>query len=137
RSDIARASNASARTYAASNRLARRDVELARVAPALTARSRISTISRPLELSWGRIPAVSASSFTVNSRAFASLLGFCRRLPLIAPTLARDLRLLAEHSTMNAGSSYPLISAIDSPADLRKLSSAELEQVAAELRQYL
>ncbi|NLG76917.1 MAG: 1-deoxy-D-xylulose-5-phosphate synthase [Xanthomonadaceae bacterium] len=38
---------------------------------------------------------------------------------------------------MNAGSSYPLISAIDSPADLRKLSSAELEQVAAELRQYL
>ena len=38
---------------------------------------------------------------------------------------------------MNAGSSYPLISAIDAPADLRKLSPAELEQVATELRQYL
>lgn len=38
---------------------------------------------------------------------------------------------------MNAGSSYPLISAIDSPADLRKLSAAELESVASELRQYL
>ncbi len=38
---------------------------------------------------------------------------------------------------MNAGSSYPLISAIDSPADLRKLPAAELESVASELRQYL
>ncbi len=38
---------------------------------------------------------------------------------------------------MNAGSSYPLISAIDSPADLRKLPASELEKVAAELRQYL
>jgi 1-deoxy-D-xylulose-5-phosphate synthase (EC 2.2.1.7) len=38
---------------------------------------------------------------------------------------------------MNAGSSYPLISAIDSPADLRKLPASELENVAAELRQYL
>jgi 1-deoxy-D-xylulose-5-phosphate synthase len=38
---------------------------------------------------------------------------------------------------MNAGSSYPLITAIDSPADLRKLPASELESVAAELRQYL
>jgi len=38
---------------------------------------------------------------------------------------------------MNAGTSYPLISAIDSPADLRKVPAAELEKVAAELRQYL
>jgi 1-deoxy-D-xylulose-5-phosphate synthase len=37
---------------------------------------------------------------------------------------------------MNAGP-YPLISAIDSPADLRKLPAAELESVSAELRQYL
>ncbi len=38
---------------------------------------------------------------------------------------------------MNAGSSYPLISAIDSPADLRKLPASELENVSAELRQYM
>ncbi|MFO7304868.1 MAG: 1-deoxy-D-xylulose-5-phosphate synthase [Gammaproteobacteria bacterium] len=38
---------------------------------------------------------------------------------------------------MNAGSSYPLLFAIDSPADLRKLSVSDLERVSAELRQYL
>jgi 1-deoxy-D-xylulose-5-phosphate synthase len=38
---------------------------------------------------------------------------------------------------MNAGSTYPLLSAIDSPADLRKLPAAELANVATELRQYL
>lgn len=38
---------------------------------------------------------------------------------------------------MNAGSSYPLLLAIDSPADLRQLPASELESVSAELRQYL
>ena len=32
---------------------------------------------------------------------------------------------------------YPLLTAINSPADLRKLPAAELEKVAGELRQYL
>ncbi|HEX2494572.1 MAG TPA: 1-deoxy-D-xylulose-5-phosphate synthase [Steroidobacter sp.] len=38
---------------------------------------------------------------------------------------------------MNDASSYPLLSRIDSPADLRALSPAELTSVAAELRRYL
>ncbi len=38
---------------------------------------------------------------------------------------------------MNDAASYPLLQAIDSPADLRKLTAAELDAVAAELRRYL
>jgi 1-deoxy-D-xylulose-5-phosphate synthase len=38
---------------------------------------------------------------------------------------------------MNSGTPYPLLSAIDSPADLRKLPVLELERLSAELRQYL
>jgi 1-deoxy-D-xylulose-5-phosphate synthase len=38
---------------------------------------------------------------------------------------------------MNDSSSYPLLSAINSPADLRTLPVGELEMVASELRQYL
>jgi 1-deoxy-D-xylulose-5-phosphate synthase len=38
---------------------------------------------------------------------------------------------------MNAGTPYPLIFAIDSPAYLRKLPATELEAVADQLRQYL
>ncbi|PZN30529.1 MAG: 1-deoxy-D-xylulose-5-phosphate synthase [Proteobacteria bacterium] len=38
---------------------------------------------------------------------------------------------------MSARTSYPLLETIDSPADLRALAPNQLEQVAAELRQYL
>jgi len=38
---------------------------------------------------------------------------------------------------MNSAPSYPLLSAINSPADLRKLPESDLSEVAAELRQYL
>jgi 1-deoxy-D-xylulose-5-phosphate synthase len=38
---------------------------------------------------------------------------------------------------MNSGTPYPLLSAIDSPADLRKLPVLELERLSTELRQYL
>src|SRR5689334_19877132 len=38
---------------------------------------------------------------------------------------------------MSPSTSYPLLSAIGSPADLRKLPPGELEKVATELRQYL
>jgi 1-deoxy-D-xylulose-5-phosphate synthase len=38
---------------------------------------------------------------------------------------------------MSANASYPLLTAIESPADLRALPAAQLDEVAAELRQYL
>ncbi|MEQ1580506.1 MAG: 1-deoxy-D-xylulose-5-phosphate synthase [Steroidobacteraceae bacterium] len=38
---------------------------------------------------------------------------------------------------MNSSDSYPLLSGIDLPADLRRLPAAQLESVAAELRRYL
>lgn len=38
---------------------------------------------------------------------------------------------------MNSATPHPLLAAIGSPADLRKLSASELPQVATELRQYL
>jgi 1-deoxy-D-xylulose-5-phosphate synthase len=38
---------------------------------------------------------------------------------------------------MNSPHSFPLLAAIDSPADLRKLPESDLQGVAAELRQYL
>src|SRR5262245_54894343 len=38
---------------------------------------------------------------------------------------------------MSPSTQYPLLSAIATPADLRKVAPAELENVAAELRQYL
>ncbi|WP_129780521.1 1-deoxy-D-xylulose-5-phosphate synthase [Peristeroidobacter soli] len=38
---------------------------------------------------------------------------------------------------MNSATPHPLLAAINSPADLRKLSAAELPQVTSELRQYL
>jgi 1-deoxy-D-xylulose-5-phosphate synthase len=38
---------------------------------------------------------------------------------------------------MSSATPYPLLTAINSPADLRKLPPAQLEQVAGELRQYL
>ena len=38
---------------------------------------------------------------------------------------------------MNPATPYPLLAAIGSPADLRKLPAGELAQLAAELRQYL
>jgi 1-deoxy-D-xylulose-5-phosphate synthase len=38
---------------------------------------------------------------------------------------------------MNAPHAYPLLAAIDSPADLRKLPESDLQGVSAELRQYL
>ena len=38
---------------------------------------------------------------------------------------------------MNAGTTYPLLSQIESPADLRNLPASNLEALASELRQYL
>jgi 1-deoxy-D-xylulose-5-phosphate synthase len=38
---------------------------------------------------------------------------------------------------MNAGTTYPLLSQIESPADLRSLPASDLEALASELRQYL
>ncbi len=38
---------------------------------------------------------------------------------------------------MNAGTTYPLLSQIESPADLRALPASDLEALASELRQYL
>ena len=38
---------------------------------------------------------------------------------------------------MNAGTTFPLLSKIENPADLRALPAAELETLASELRQYL
>ncbi len=38
---------------------------------------------------------------------------------------------------MNAGTQYPLLTQIESPADLRNLPASDLEALAAELRQYL
>ena len=38
---------------------------------------------------------------------------------------------------MNTSSAHPLLSRIDSPADVRRLARAELKQLAVELREFL